>query len=212
MLHKYRELQTGEFIVVGGDTASSGQDYTAIQFISKAKIDVPWVFHARESTSTVLPVLVEQLNKIFDITGVKPMVALERQNGGTFILDRLAALNYFGKFDIYKMHNVGDGESGPTDRIGWDTNTATRGPMLSDLKNAIDSRSLRIYNKETINELFSFIIKNGKPQAESNSHDDLIMSLAIAWQLYQRCSPEVSSFDTSYISFENKAHANQWRI
>ena len=58
--------------------------------------------------------------------------------------------------------------------------------MLQDLKEAIDGQLLKLYDKATVNELFTFIIsKTGKPQAEQNTHDDLVMSLAIAWQLYQ---------------------------
>ena len=43
-----------------------------------------------------------------------------------------------------------------------------------------------LYDKPTVSELFSFILnKNGKPEAERSSHDDLVMSLALAWQLYR---------------------------
>lgn len=209
---KYRELQHGEFIVVGGDTASTGQDFTAIQFLSKTKLDVPWVLHVRESTSGLVPDIVEALNFIYDITGVKPVFALERQNGGVFILDRIAALNYFSKFEIYEMHSSGNSLSEPTDRIGWDTNTATRGPMLADLKNCVDNRAIRIYHKQTIHEFLTFVVKNGKAQAENNAHDDLVMSLAIAWQLYLRCNPEVSTYDSSTVVFSNLNAANEFRI
>jgi hypothetical protein len=42
-----------------------------------------------------------------------------------------------------------------------------------------------------VTELFSFIIsQSGKPQAERNSHDDLVMSLAGAWQLFQNCNEQ----------------------
>jgi hypothetical protein len=41
--------------------------------------------------------------------------------------------------------------------------------------------------------MFSFIVNqtssSWKAQAESGAHDDLIMALAIAWQLYQSESP-----------------------
>ena len=61
--------------------------------------------------------------------------------------------------------------------------------MLSDLKEAIDKRVLRVYDKPTIDEMFSFIIVQTstawKAQAEQGGYDDLVMSLAIAWQMYQ---------------------------
>jgi hypothetical protein len=64
------------------------------------------------------------------------------------------------------------------------------------LKEAIDGRLLRIYDKQTISEMFSFIISqtssSWKAQAESGAHDDLIMALAIAWQLYQSENPPIT--------------------
>ena len=59
--------------------------------------------------------------------------------------------------------------------------------MVGDLKSAIDTESLRIYDKQTIDELSTFIVnkRTGKPEAAPNTHDDMVMSLAIAWQLYQ---------------------------
>ena len=61
--------------------------------------------------------------------------------------------------------------------------------MLSMLKEAIDKRLPTIYDKPTVNEMFSFVVmqtsSSWKAQAERGAHDDLIMSLAGAWQLYQ---------------------------
>ena len=77
-------------------------------------------------------------------------------------------------------------------KYGFSTNSATRPAILQILKEAIDNQLITIYDKPTINEMFSFIIKpNGKPQAEQGSHDDLVMSLAIAWQMYQTEMPPV---------------------
>ena len=74
-------------------------------------------------------------------------------------------------------------------KYGWDTNTATRPAMLSQLKEAIDKKLLRVYDKITIEEMYSFVVvrttASVKAQAEAGMHDDLVMSLAIAWQLYQ---------------------------
>ena len=43
MLTRYRELNPGEFFVIGVDTAAGGSDYCAAQFLSKTKLDVPIV-------------------------------------------------------------------------------------------------------------------------------------------------------------------------
>lgn len=77
-----------------------------------------------------------------------------------------------------------------TGKLGWSTNSATRPKMLQELKDAIEGQLLHIYHRQTINELFSFILKpNGRAEAEVGAHDDLVMSLAGAWQLYQTEKP-----------------------
>lgn len=196
MFRQYRPFAKGEFILVGVDTAAGGNDYCAAQFVSHKNIDVPLIYHspkmATEMTNELFPVL----EKIHDVTGIRPVIAYERANGGVFELERLAAMNRLSKFTVFKMPTIGQVARTGSDlpeavRLGWDTNTATRPAMLSQLKEAIDSQVLRIYDKITIEELYSFIIaqtsSSWKAQAEVGAHDDTVMALAIAWQLYQLC-------------------------
>lgn len=191
MLKRYRKYQHGEFIVVGVDTSAGGKDRTAAQFLSKTLLDVPVVIHTPQSITAVTPVIHNELEKIYNETSVSPVVAYERQNGGQFELERLGVLNRNGRYKIFKMPGYGKEVNEATEKIGWDTNTATRPKMLQDLKEAIDKQLIKIYDKSTINEMFTFIIsKTGKPQAEQNTHDDLVMSLAVAWQLYQTEEPQ----------------------
>ena len=193
MIKRYRNLERGEFIVVGVDTAAGGTDYCAAQFLSKTKLDVPIVYHEKTLASNMTPELQIELERIYDVTGVAPVVAYERNNGGVFELERLASLNRLGKYKIFSMPQYGGIQNGQPTKIGWDTNTATRPKMLADLKEAVDKHLIRIYHKRTVEEMFSFIVVQGtttwKAQAEQGGHDDLVMSLAIAWQLYQSENP-----------------------
>jgi len=186
---QYRQLEKGEFIVVGVDTAAGGLDFTAAQFLSKTKIDVPIVYHSKKTTTEFTNQLVTVLEGIYDVTGRKPLVAYERANGGAFELDRLAGLNRNNKYEIFKMPSFGKVQPGEPVKLGWDTNSATRPKMLQDLKQAIDAKVLKIYDKLTVAELYSFVVvqtsSSWRAQAERGAHDDLVMSLAIAWQLYQ---------------------------
>ena len=186
---QYRKIEQGEQFVVAADTSSGLGDYCAAQFLSKTKLDVPLVFHSKaiatEMTNTIYPVL----DKICDVTGINPIIAYERNAGGSFEMDRLASLNRLGKFTLFKMPTMGVEEPSQPTKYGWDTNTATRPAMLSQLKEAIDNKLLTIYDKMTIEEMYSFVVVRStasvKAQAEAGMHDDLVMSLAIAWQLYQ---------------------------
>lgn len=190
MLYHYRKYKKGEFFLLGVDTSAGGADSTAGQFLSKTKLDVPTVLHERTSITALTPIIHTELELIYDQTGIQPVVAYERQNGGVFELERLGTLNRNGKYKIYTMPTYGSTDNAESKKIGWDTNTATRPKMLQDLREVINKNSITLYHKPTINELFTFILSpNGKPQAEVNSHDDLVMALAVAWQLYQTENP-----------------------
>jgi hypothetical protein len=216
MLKRYRNLDHGEFIVVGVDTAAGGSDYCAAQFVSKTKLDVPIVYHQHTLASEMTPALQIELEAIHDITGVAPVVAYERNNGGVFELERLASLNRLGKYKIFSMPQYGGIQNNQPTKIGWDTNTATRPKMLADLKECIDGHLIRIYDKRTIEEMFSFIVvqttTTWKAQAEQGGHDDLVMSLAIAWQLYQSEQPPQSTTQVQNVVNYNREMKKHWRI
>lgn len=195
MFRRYRRYDHGEFFVVFADTAWGGLDYCAAQFLSKTKLDVPVVYHSKSLASEMTPLIHNELERIADETGVQPVVAFERNNGGVAELERLATLNRNAKYRIYtEKQNVGSTDSTQDSvRLGWTTSSASRPTMLSMLKEAIDNKLIGIYDRPTINEMFSFIVSqtssSWKAQAEQGAHDDLIMALAGAWQLYQTETP-----------------------
>ena len=183
MLRVFREPEKGEFFVVGGDTAQGGEDSNFVQFISKTRGDVPIVLQMSGVATEMTPELRIALEWIYDKTEVKPVVAIERQNGGASEMHNLSKSNQAGKYRVYKAKNE-DAET--QEKLGWDTNSLTRPKMLGEWLTAFDSHLIKIYDKETIEQHQTFIVnKNGRPEADSNTHDDAVMSLAIAWQLYQ---------------------------
>ena len=189
MFRIYRKLVKGEQILAATDTAGGGGDFTATQFLSATKLDVPIVYHSDTTTSSYVPVHCRALETIYTQTGVKPVTAFERNNGGNFLMDRVAVLNIAGHFDVFRMPRIGQGDSEESMLLGWNTNTATRPKMLSELQDAINGQVFTIYDRQTVKEMLSFIkVKTAtafKAQAERKSHDDLVMALAIAWQMYQ---------------------------
>ena len=194
---RHRTYQKGEFDVVAADTSWGGTDYCAVQFLSKTHLDVPVVFHSKVLATEMTPQIHNELERIFDATGVKPVVAFERNNGGVAEIERLATLNRNGKYRIYtEKSNVGTTDQTESSvKLGWTTSSASRPTMLQMLKEAVDAKLITIYDKPTVTEMFSFIVSqtssSWKAQAEQGAHDDLIMSLAIAWQLYQTENPPV---------------------
>ena len=179
---RYRHYRPGEFIVVGVDTAWGGTDYCVAQFLSKTNLDIPAVFHSKVLATEMTPIIHNELERIYDETKVKPVVAFERNNGGVAELERLATLNRDGKYRIY-VEKTGIGSTEATQesiKLGWSTTSASRPTMLSMLKEAIDNRIIRIYDSQTISEMFSFIVSqtssSWKAQAEVGAHDDCFVA------------------------------------
>lgn len=206
---QYREITHGEFFVVGGDCSQGGADRNACAFLSKNNIDVPLLYHSRgvaaQMTTDIFPVL----EKLFDITGIPPVVCFEQNNGGISEMERLATLNRLNKYRVYVMKHIGKtDDSGNTGKYGYSTNTATRPILLGDWKTAVDNKVPRLYDKETNKEHYSFIIgDDGKPQAEKKSHDDLVFAHAIAWQLFQTEQPTLIESPV-----QNQWKPNSWKI
>lgn len=214
MYRQYRTINNGEQFFVGADTASGLGDKCAIQFISQTFLDVPLVYHNSEIGTVMTNDLFPVLERIYDVTGLRPVVAYERNNGGVFEMERLAALNRKGKYDIFKMPTFGKGiENEEATKLGWDTNTATRPKMLSDLKEAIDKRLITIYDRITIEEMYSFIkvvsSASVKAQAERGAHDDLVMALGVAWQI--KLFTNIVSSSPASGPFEEYKHKAQWK-
>jgi hypothetical protein len=187
---QYRDFAKGEFIICFVDTAGEGQDWNAGQFLSVDRLDVPMVLHYEGSITDVTPVLKDALESIQTQTGVNPIVAYETNNGGGYELERLARLNKLQKYTMYYQWKINpEGRLERTDKLGFNTNSATRAPMLIAMQEMVNGNLVNLYDKLTVEEMFSFV-KHKTPsgwraEAESGSHDDLIMALAGAWQLYQ---------------------------
>ncbi len=189
----YRKLKENEFIVVGVDTSAGAVDYCAAQFISITNKDVPIVYHDKVLASEMTPEIFNMLVEIYYQTGVKPIVAYERNNGGVFELEHLQQMNKLNQFNIYQTKTNTGTIRGTQQgvKLGWDTTSSSRMPMLASLKEAIDNFYLTIYDEPTLSELFSFVVVQSattstwRAQAEHGAHDDLLMSLGIAWQMYQ---------------------------
>jgi hypothetical protein len=63
---------------------------------------------------------------------------------------------------------------------GFSTSVKTRPLIIAKLEEFIRNKLIKLYSARTINEMKTFIWRNGKPQAMKGYHDDLIMALAIA--------------------------------
>ena len=59
--------------------------------------------------------------------------------------------------------------------------------ILAKAEEFLRLKLVKIYSKRFVYEMQTFINKNGKPQAEKNMNDDLIMSIAIGIWVRDMC-------------------------
>lgn len=179
----YREIERGEFFVVFGDTAQGGADKNWVPFMSKTRLDVPLVMSMRGVAAQATPYIHQALEWIYDKTGVPPVFAFERQNGGASEMHRLMMMNRSGKYILYRARDL---QGKQTDKLGWDTNEASRSNMIGEWKIAYEGNQVRLYDEEAQKQHKTFITnKTGKPEAAPNTHDDAVMSHAGVFQLFQ---------------------------
>lgn len=62
---------------------------------------------------------------------------------------------------------------------GFTNSTKTRPIILQSMQQSFIDKAMRVRSKRCVGELRTFIWKNGKPQAGSGKHDDLVIPLAI---------------------------------
>ena len=66
-------------------------------------------------------------------------------------------------------------------KLGFNTNKATRPALLGELKTLVRDRPECLYDIDTLDEMFTFIVdERSKPVAITGEHDDTILALGIA--------------------------------
>jgi len=111
------------------------------------------------------------------------MVVVENNSVGFAVLDKLADKAYPNVYhSIKSSHEYIDqyqAETTSSAIAGFTTSLKTRPLIVAKLEEYIRNKMLTIYSKRLINELDTFIWKNGRPQAQRSYNDDLIMACAI---------------------------------
>jgi hypothetical protein len=112
------------------------------------------------------------------------MMVVENNNIGYTVLDKLVEFGYPNTYySIKSTHEYIEqhqAEFHSSAIAGFSTTQKTRPLIVAKLEEFIRNKLITVYSSRTINEMKTFIWKNGKPQAMKGYNDDLIMALAIA--------------------------------
>lgn len=180
----YEEPKDQDEYVIGADVAQM-VDFSSAHVIKKRTAEVVAVWHGRLDPKDFGKEL-ERLGYYYNVA----TIAVERNNQG---IATLAQLNESYYPMLFYRDDVTDTGENSTSKLGWETNIRTRPILVSDLGTMIRTRDIHCWDAPTIDECMTFVRgKNGKEEAQSGCHDDRVISLAIAIQVYKR-SPSSKS-------------------
>lgn len=155
----------------GKEAQEKDPDYSAIHVIENSTCEQVAEYRYRSDPFKTA----EELYKV----GVRyntARVGVERNGSGLATLAKLEEI--YPRKRIFKMEGQDD--------YGWITNNQTRDLMITDLGEAIRLHVIKIFSKRTLDECFSFVRnEQGKYEARQGAHDDLVMALAGAYQVYK---------------------------
>jgi hypothetical protein len=112
------------------------------------------------------------------------MLVVENNNIGFSVLTKLIEYEYPNLYhSIKSTHEYIEQHQAEVMNSavpGFTTSMKTRPLIVAKLEEFIRNKLITVYSSRTINEMKTFIWRNGRPQAMKGYHDDLIMALAIA--------------------------------
>ena len=174
-LRWYRPLdEVGSMWVDTAEGWANG-DYSAISGRTKEGL-LLFTYYWRVEPDT----LAEIIDYIFDewFLGV---VAIERNNTGLTTLSK--AKHYYWSTYLYKEKTYDKKTDTHTQKIWRHTNSKTRPLMLNDFEEAIRKGYITEIDERQKSEMYRFVYKNNRPEADKWFHDDAIISDAICWHV-----------------------------
>ena len=172
----YEEPLENHKYILSVDPAKDGRDYFALHMIDVTKFPFKQVGSGRLQIDYLL-----MPNFLYDFANSynTAFTIIENNEGaGQSIADTLKR-----DFEYENLYFDRTGNKFKT-YPGFRTTPKSRSQLLETLKLLIENKKLEIYDSDTILELQRFILVKKKFQAEEGFHDDLVMSLAIAFCLF----------------------------
>ncbi len=178
--HVYTKFIPQMAYACGADISQGiGQDYQSFWILGKRGMTIEDValIHCNDITPPTFAFYCYELAKEYNF----PLLVAEVNNPGFEYIRNLLDLNY------PKLYEEKKG------KVGWTTNENNRERALHELGGAIANGTLVIRYKPAILEMFDFQHVEGRDNKVKirsvGRHDDLVMSLAIAYQMIKDLRP-----------------------
>lgn len=169
---------------IGGDTAGEGSDYfTAHVINARNGKQVAVLRHEFDADQYAKQMYC--LGKYYSRTDrngkvIDALIGIE-SNFDSFPIRELTRLGYTHQF----VRNEEDTYTGKLQkRFGFRTDRNSRPRIISNLIEIVREHTNQLNDKDTLEEMLTFVRnEKGRPEAQEGAHDDLVMGLAIAYEI-----------------------------
>lgn len=169
----YKKVDRSRTYVIGADPAEGvGKDFSAAVLLDVQSMEVCAVFQGYLKPGEFAYKL-EEIAELYKAPGkYPPLIAVERNNHGHAVL---LELNDHIRYPNLYVHK--------DDKLGWRSDSISRPLMLDKFIQHVELDHIKIYDKAILAECLTLIDNNGKIEAATGKHDDLIIACSIALQI-----------------------------
>lgn len=169
----YRKPIKNKTYVCAADPAEGvGKDSSAAVILDIEDLEIVAVYNGQLKPSDFALKLIEMCNLFSSPSMYPPLLAVERNNHGHAVLLKL---------DLESYPNIYCSEKDK--RPGFRSDSISRPLMIDKFIDAVEMDYLKIYDKDILSECLTLIDNNGKIEAATGKHDDLIIACAISLQV-----------------------------
>lgn len=159
--------------VIGGDTAGKGADYFAAKVIDNINGRTVATLHKQRMDEDVYAEQLYCLGKYYN----DALIGVETN----YSRHPVRTLQRFGYTNMFRRQRVDKVTDTVEDVFGFETTVRTKPIIIGELVELMREDPTIEVDVETLKEMTTFVKKdNGKQEAIDGSHDDLVMSKAIA--------------------------------
>lgn len=197
----YKDVDKRHPYVIGADTAGEGSDYFAAHVIDNITGEQVAVLHSQFDEDMFAKQIYE-LGKYYN----NALVGIE-SNFSSYPAKELERLGYRNQY----IREKADTFTGKVVKAyGFQTTAKTRPVAIAGLVKIARENVDYINDRETLEEMLTFIRNSkGRPEAQDGAHDDLVMSLAIAYAIRgQQSTKEIEEVRKAPVFYWDKPREN----
>ena len=195
----YKEpIPEHEYVMTVDVAKGRGQDYSAFSIIdvTTRPFEVVGTLYDNMISPLLLPTVIERYAKMYN----NAYVVVESNDQGSLVCNIL--------YQDIEYENMYVSSTVDKNGIGVEMNKKIKRLGCSNIKDLIEEKKLLCHDKNTIQELMTFVAKGTSYEADGNAHDDLVMTLVIfGWFSTNPIFAEMTNKEIKHLLYEERMQA-----